>query len=333
MRPQKQNNPFFSRLFSLVKGWVTAPFFAPLMRYLLVLVAVLPIGYTTYRQWPEVKDALSHVQWSFLLASVILLFLSMPLMGIIPWLTLKSLKIQRPPLKICGFYFASQLTKYLPGGVWAYPTRVAAYQIDGIERGPAAISVTREVIALFLGAALVASTATLVGVPSPTWMHILLKIGIIGCLVGIALTSSAKPLNFLSKFSFARFLGYHPEHRNLLAGSRLWDSLPSLLTSGIYWLGAGFSFLYLVKAVNPGAALQSVQAIALFALAWCVGFVIVILPAGFGARETAILYLLKSFVPLADAVAISLLARLCWMTVEAIWAILLAGNILPRKRL
>lgn len=305
------------------------------MRSLFVLIAVSPVGYTTYRQWTEVKSALLRVQWPLFLISVALLFLSMPLMGIIPWLTLRSLKIQRPLFKISGFYFVSQLTKYLPGGIWAYPTRVAAYQIDGIEQVPAVISVAREVIFLFLGAALVASAAPWLGVSPPLWMHTLLIAGILGCLLGVWLTSSTKLfdflLQFLSRFSFARSLKYSPEYRAALPGLKSLDLFPSLLTSGFYWFGAGFSFLYLVKAVNPDVALQSAQAVTLFAWSWCVGFVIVVLPAGFGARETAMLYLLKPFVPLADAVAISLLARLCWMASEAGWTMLLTGTILPRR--
>ncbi len=330
--PQPADRFSNNQIFSLVRRWTSTPFSAALLRGMLILIAVSPVGYTTYRQWPEVQNAFSHVHWLPLLVSMALLFLSMSLMGIIPWLTLRSLQVRRPLYKISGFYFISQLTKYLPGGIWAYPTRVVAYQADGIDRVRAVVSVAREVIFLFLGAASVASVAYFVGVPSLPWMQVLVVLGVVGCLLGILVTSSPKVLDLLIKIPLVRSFGYHPEQVHALAGLKPLDSLLSLLASGIYWFGAGFSFLYLVHAVNPSATLRSDQAIALFALAWCVGFVIVILPAGFGVRETAILYLLKSFVPLADAVAVSLLARLCWMVSEAAWTVLLTWTILPCRK-
>jgi len=49
------------------------------------------------------------------------------------------------------------------------------------------------------------------------------------------------------------------------------------------------------------------------------------------ARETGLLYLLQPFIPPADAVVISLIARLSWMAVEAAWTAFLAGKMLSRK--
>lgn len=331
MKSPQQASPF-SRIAASIKQRATAPSVSSLLRFLLILLAISPVGYTTYRQWPEVRATLLHVQWSSLAISIAILFLSMPLMGVIPWLTLRSLHVHRSPLKIMGLYFVSQLTKYLPGGIWAYPTRVATYQVHGVGKVQSIISVAREVIFLFLGAALAASFALFAGVGSPSWMQLLVIGGVLGCFLGILLTSSSRMWTFLAKFPPLRTVVDLNENNKTVTNLRWLDLLPSLLTSYIYWLSAGVSFLYLVKAVTPSAPLQIGQAIALFALAWCVGFMIVVLPAGFGARETAILYLLKSFIPLADAVAVSLLARLAWMAAEALWTALLASRALPDKR-
>lgn len=308
------------------------PVFSRVVRFLLILAAIFPVGYTTYHQWPAVQETLLHVRWPFLVFSMLLLFVSMPLMGVIPWLTLRSLQVRRSVSKVVGFYFVSQVTKYLPGGVWAYPTRVAAYQVDGVGKVQAVVSVAREVVFLFLGAALIASLAPLVGVFSPGWMQWLVALGMAGCSLVLLLTSSSKLFASLSKLPFLQIFARALGQGEAITAPTWSDLLQPLLTGGIYWLGAGISFLYLVKAVTPGATLHSLQAIVLFSLAWCVGFMIIILPAGFGARETAILYLLKNFIPLADAVAVSILARLCWMAAEAAWTVLLASRVVPRKR-
>ena len=127
-------------------------FLGGLLRFGLVLAALAPIIYATVKDWPEVRATLVNIHWPQLLASFGLMVLFMPLMGLIPWFTLRHLGVRQPVFKVVGLYFISQLAKYLPGGIWAYPGRMVAYETAGIGRVQAIISVSREVVALFLGA-------------------------------------------------------------------------------------------------------------------------------------------------------------------------------------
>ena len=93
----------------------------------------------------------------------------------------------------------------------------------------------------------------------------------------------------------------------------------ALIASLVFWLGTGLAFLQLVRAIDPATTLTWIQASSIFALAWCVGFVIFFLPAGFGARELVLSYLLGRFISVGDALAVTLLARFWWMAAEAVF--------------
>ncbi len=81
----------------------------------------------------------------------------------------------------------------------------------------------------------------------------------------------------------------------------------------------GIPFAQLAAALLPGREpLSWLQAASLFALSWSIGFVVVIAPAGFGVRESALVLLLAPFLPPAVAASLALLSRLWWMAVEAL---------------
>ena len=290
-------------------------------RFLLVLLALAPVAYSTWKNWPEVRLALFQSDWPRLAVGFGILLAAMPLMGLIPWLTLRHLGVRQSVRKVLGLYFISQLAKYIPGGIWAYPGRMVAYERSGVGRVQAILSVSREVVALFLGSAAVALAGVLLNVQMPLWMQAATIFGILACAVAVLLTLVPAVWRWLSRIPFLRrsalaVLGDAGTTFNLR-----W--LPgTLAVSLVFWLVTGWGFLQIVRAVTPGASMSWLEAASIFNLAWCVGFVIVFLPAGFGAREIVLSYLLGPYVGTADALTIALLARFWWMAAEAVYVAL-----------
>lgn len=293
-------------------------FFQNLLRVSIVLLALAPFGYAIYKQWPEVYSALGDIYWPQLSLGLGLLILFTPLMGIIPWLTLRYLGVRQSVLKISGLYFISQLAKYLPGGIWAYPGRIVAYEASGIERVPAIVSVSREVVALFLGAAVLAMAGVFLKLNVQPWMQAATVFGIVCCILVLLLIQIPAVWHGLSRWRLFQRSALAILGEAQTTFSLRWLPLVSV-TSLVFWLGTGLAFLHLVRAVDPAAALTWLQASSIFALAWCVGFVIFFLPAGFGARELVLSYLLSRFIPTGDALAVTLLARFWWMAAEAVF--------------
>jgi uncharacterized membrane protein YbhN (UPF0104 family) len=290
-------------------------------RVLLVLLALAPVAYSTWKNWPEVHLALVQAYWPRLAEGLVILVLAMPLMGLIPWLTLRHLGVRQSVRRVMGLYFLSQLAKYIPGGIWAYPGRMVAYEKSGVGRVQAILSVSREVVALFLGCAALALAGVFLKVQMPLWMQAATVSGILACVVAVFLTLVPAIWRWLSRIPFLRrsalaVLGDAGTTFNLR-----W--LPgTLAVSLVFWLVTGWGFLQLARAVAPAISMNWLEAGSVFALAWCVGFVIVFLPAGFGAREIVLSYLLSNYVSTADALTIALLARFWWMAAEALYVAL-----------
>jgi hypothetical protein len=171
---------------------------------------------------------------------------------------------------------------------------------------------------LFLGAAVFALTGVVLKLPMQAWMQAATIFGILCCAVVILVTQIPKVWQSLSRWKFFRKSALAMLGEAQTTFSLRW--LPGvLLTSLIFWLGVGAAFLQLVRAVNPSTTLTWLQATSIFSLAWCVGFVIFFLPAGFGARELILSYLLSRFILTGDALAVTLLARFWWMAAEALY--------------
>lgn len=296
----------------------SSKFLSSLGRTALVLAALAPIAYSTYKDWPAVQAALANISWLELAVALALLTFATPLMGLIPWLTLRHLGANQSLVKAMGLYFISQLAKYLPGGIWAYPGRMVAYQTAGIGRTQAIISVSREVVALFLGAAAMALVGLFTGLPLPLWMQAAAGFGVACCIAAIFFLQMPRVWQWLARIPFLRPSALTALQDGQITFSLRW--LPdTFIVSLVFWLAAGAAFRWLVLAVNPQAILTWLQATSIFALAWCVGFVIVFLPAGFGARESSLTLLLAGVLSPGEAVSVALLARLWWMAAEAVF--------------
>ncbi len=285
----------------------------------LVLLALAPLAYTVSKEWGGLTRALQDVNWLLLTASLAALLVGMPLMAGIGWTVLRFFRTGLPLQKVFGIYFVSQLPKYLPGGIWAFPGRVILYQQAGMDGRLSIYAVVREVGALFIGAALVGASGLINGLAFSPALRWAIGLGTLGCVLILAATQIPAFWRRLSEFHWInlkpllRFTPFDDHYQDLR-----WFP-PALAASLIFWLAMGLPFRWLAIAVNPdAAALSWLQHAAIFALAWVAGFVVIFSPAGLGIRETAIAFLLGQFIPIGDALAVALLSRLCWVAAEAV---------------
>jgi hypothetical protein len=240
--------------------------------------------------------------------------------GSIPWTSLRHLGSSFSYFKATAIYFFTQIFKYLPGGIWAFPGRVVVYQLLGVGSAQSLVSVFRETAAMFLGAALVGLTGLLQGLSLSEDIRIAIGLGIVACAVVILLLQipwvwkAFSSFKVLSKSTFSAYYDVSPKQRNLT-----W--LPwTLLGSVCFWLLFGLPFQQLALAVYPQATgLTWLEASAIFSLAWCAGFVVVVVPAGFGIRESALTLLLTHIMPVGEALSLALLARVAWILTEGFW--------------
>jgi uncharacterized membrane protein YbhN (UPF0104 family) len=100
-------------------------------------------------------------------------------------------------------------------------------------------------------------------------------------------------------------------------------SLPGVLravTWGlVMWLLYGVHLWVLARMLGAGGAGLLPRSIGAFAAAWCVGFLVVIAPAGGGAREAALIVLLGTGVGAARATVIAVVSRLLFTVGDLGW--------------
>ncbi|WP_164863494.1 glycosyltransferase [Agromyces sp. LHK192] len=184
-------------------------------------------------------------------------------------------------------FFVSQLTKYLPGGIW--PIVVSARTGRAAGLAPR-VSVTSMTVALLIGVTIgaVISTGALLLVPAireDYWWApagllaigaVLLTPPILDRVIGFAMRLTRRgTIPTLRRGPFAAAIG--------------WSVASWIL------LGSGLGLLAHAAVGLDGS--EFLLAIASYAFAWVCGFVAVIAPAGAGVREIVLLLTLGTFLP------------------------------------
>lgn len=292
------------------------------LRLFLILAAIAPLGYAVYRQWPDLQASLRGIEWGNFVIAQLMLVPVMLLVGSIPWESLRYLGSNFSYPKATGVYFFTQIFKYLPGGIWAFPGRVAVYQFLHVGSAQSVVSVFRETTAMFLGAATIGLLGLLQGLSLTRELRIAVGIGTLACALAILLTQMPWFWGIISHF---RLFSSSPiaAYREVNPKQQKIGWLPrTVLGSLLFWILLGLPFRQMAIAVFPGVPHFSwFEASSIFALAWCAGFVVVFVPAGIGIREGVLTFLLSNLMPVGPAISLALLSRLAWVMAEGFWVL------------
>jgi hypothetical protein len=91
-----------------------------------------------------------------------------------------------------------------------------------------------------------------------------------------------------------------------------------LATYVLFWLLTGVGFSLLVTSLHPVSLSSWPPLMAAFCMAWTVGFLAFLTPAGLGIREGALALFLSPLLPAPVPSVIALLARVWWTVAEGI---------------
>lgn len=293
------------------------------VRYGFVAVALALAVYAVQREWDDIVPALAELPVGLVLASLLVAVIYL-VMTFLSWRAVLADLGSRLPLRPAfGVFFVSQLGKYVPGGVW---NAVAASELGADHAIPRRRSLSGMLVAVFVS--MVSGLA--IGVP----MLALTGGGLVGwyqwlwVLAAVTVVLLAPPvmnrvLGVVMRLTRRQPLE-HPLTARGLAVAVGWAVL-GWCTAGVQvWLlavGTG------VEA-TPATLLRVCGA---YAVAWVVGFVIVVVPAGLGAREVVLLALLAPIVPNDGAVLVVVVVSRIVLTVADI-AMAGVGFLTARRR-
>jgi hypothetical protein len=290
-------------------------------RLLRIALAAVSIGFMAWiaaGQWPQVSAQARHFDpLLFLpaLAGLVALFF----LDAYGWHLILGALGQRPPLGASlRVWILSSVTRYLPGGVWAYLSRAALAKEAGVDLAAAGVS-------LYLETLLLAASSLAVGLPAllaaadvgfHPWLAVVF-LALLGLLMHPRLLRLSRRLPGRVGLAFA-----------LVPLPTLMRLIRIYIYYVVFWALMGGAFFLFISSFHPLSPAQGLQAASALALAFFIGFVVFFFPGGIGIREGALLLLLSPILPPEVAVLAAVGSRLWIMLGEglSLGLILLIGK-------
>jgi uncharacterized membrane protein YbhN (UPF0104 family) len=274
-------------------------------RALFVVVALACAWWGFRGRWVEVGDAVAATGPLRLAGAVALAALGLALTGLLWRLLLRWVGSDVGPRDAAAVFFVGQLGKYVPGSVWSV---AAQAQLGRRHAVPARSSVTASAVFLLVHTA----TGLLLG-------GLLLAVGESGTVpVTYAVLAALVGAVALAPPLLRRLADRMAGHRTRFGTKEL--AVTSALMAAV-WALYGGSLLLLAPASEPGAP-GLVGSTAAFALAHAVGVLVVVAPAGVGAREGVLVALLAPALGVPGAAAVALLSRVAHAAADILVALL-----------
>jgi uncharacterized membrane protein YbhN (UPF0104 family) len=272
------------------------------------LVAVALAAWAMVARRGEVLHALARLQPGWLALALVATLANAGTAGMMWRRLLVDLGSRLPLTTAARVFFVGQLGKYLPGSLWPMVMQAELASDHGVaRRRTAAATMVTLLLSVACGLAVVLVTLPFVPDVVPPgfgWavflvvpLLVLLHPAVLDRLINAGLRKLGRDLL---------------ERRTSLYGTAV-----STGWAALSWAAAGLQVWAL--AVSLGAP-ATVRSLALttggYALAWAVGFVVVIAPAGAGAREVALIAVLAPLLDQGAALVVVMLSRILFTAVD-----------------
>lgn len=299
---QSKRNPLLARLAS-VGG---------------ILIGIAGIAFvvrTIVTKRTEVSEAFSHLNGFTLIASLLLGLSAMTLIGYLWTRMLVTKGHYAPPRSAMAWYFAGQLGKYVPGGIWPIVGRAELATRGGVPRSDAYAATGLSMVTTYLAAALAICIGSLLSWSYPIAGIVGLAALALGFMTFSNSTLRAKVLSLLNRVS--------PRASALTEPRRL---LVLTITHLPAWILMSLSTS--VTATAFGANIGITHMLFITSASWLAGFVVVGVPGGIGVRESVFTALAGTALNPGLAVSLALASRVVFIAVDLLGA--LAANIVAK---
>lgn len=285
----------------LVRSFLMSSVLTKALRYTIVVIVGLVLAGTLARNWQAIH--MSGLQWHFGgMISAFVLFMVLQNLFVSGWLIIvRGMGLPLSWKRAFVIYNKSQVMRFVPGNVWHVVGRAYMAAEDGLPMSSVVASVFMENALLLVAATAVFALALPFWAPrgQVTLVRCLLLLPpfvavmyppVLNRLLNIALAILRKPQIDLHM------------------------SYPMVLSAAAYQcmlrICSGACIFLIATAVHPLPIETMPAVIGMHALSFVIGVLSFITPAGLGFREAALAYFLRIYMPLPDAIMVSLSARL-----------------------
>jgi len=287
--------------------------------WLRVILGVIVVGATFYfligrlvADWNKVPWQDIHLNVPLLVIAFIVLLLGyIPVFGLTWKVLLAGLGAKLPAVKAIAIIAVSQLGKYVPGKVWFTLGRIYLAKRHGIPESKSAVSAFME-IGFALLTALMLFAVSLLFLPAgraPAQAYLAFVLVPL-CLLIIYPPLLRRIVNFILRRLRQPAIDIRLSFGRIAALVGLYLSM---------WLAQGLGFFILINSFYRIPMAELPVVVGGYALAWILGFLVLISPAGLGVREGIMTFALRLIMPEPVAIIAALLGRV-WITVAEVLA-------------
>ena len=278
----------------------------------IVIIILFFLARTLYFSWSEIAAAKIKPDMLFLFISIVFLISSFLLgIGYSWFLTLRLFNKKITFWQAMRTSAFAQFGKYIPGKLWVYGGRIYLAKKYGVNETESFTALLIETIASTFSAVVVFVVSLI------SYENIFLPFNVHLVFVVIPLSfifMHPKVLIFI-----LTVLSKLLKMMRLQKGDITHPRLKFLQLVNIYsfyflsWLVHTIGFYFITSAIYPIPFSKALGVMGCYAISWTIGFLVVLIPGGFGVREGLLTLLLQNFIPLPFATMMAFVGRL-WTT-------------------
>ncbi|MGL3198127.1 MULTISPECIES: lysylphosphatidylglycerol synthase domain-containing protein [Curtobacterium] len=270
------------------------------VKWVAAVVAVAFLARSIAGQWPDIVEDFASLDAPTVVIGVVATLVAL-VANMLSWramMAASGFRLRLGPAS--SIFFVGQLGKYIPGGVWSIAAQAELGRAHGLQRTSSAVAALASMLVSMVTAALVGIVAVLLGTPDGLatfwWLIPFVLLGL------VSLTPPV--LGRLIRVAF-RLLRRPAQDTTLT-----WPgTVMSLVWSLAMWVAYGVQATVVLRAFGADSPVLFPVAVGAYAVAWLVGFLVVIAPAGIGPREGVLVLLLGAVASGAGPLALAVISR------------------------
>ncbi len=295
------------------------------IKLLITLICFAFLGTSIYGNFDSLSDqTISRQEIFWLLGGILFSFLSIIINAYAWKLLVNNIGYNGNKLNIVKIFLATNIYKYLPGGVWHFVSRFNTLRFElSIEKSVESI-LLEPLLMVVAGLIFVPFGGFNIAIFILCWSSILI-------FLPVFRQSLIKKLKVIKANFFTKI--DHMKDRKLASNSRnisirsVYPYKP-LFVEIIFVLFRFLGFLCCINAFSTGSLISLGELISSFSLAWIIGLIVPAAPGGLGVFESVILFSLGAHFSEAPLLA----SLLCYRLVSTI-ADIFAAIIYPVKKI
>lgn len=284
-------------------------------------VALLVVG--VVQQWDAIVRDFARLSVGTVVVGVLATLVAL-VANMASWRAMTAATGTRLPVAAASsVFFVGQLGKYVPGGVWSIAAQAELGRAHGLARTTSAAASLASMLVSMVTAALVGIVGLLVGAPDGLatfwWLALVAALGLVALVPPVLARLIALAMRLLRR------------PRQVVTLS--WGATTaSIAWSAAMWLAYGVQATTVLRAFGADGPAVPPLATGAYAVAWLVGFLVVVAPAGLGAREGVLVLLLGPVAGVSGALALAVVSRALMTLGDVLLAAVGAGLAVRHRR-